>query len=121
MLDRNKEAQNRVLEELQNELKSLKSLMLSRRPQSPAVDSPTENGLSSRLTAALNGSGSAKPGIPAWQQAAASKPAAASSSSSSSSEAEPAAAVPSSSPSSSAAAATTTNNGEAAEASQEKQ
>lgn len=117
MLDRNKEAQNRVLEELQNELKSLKSLMLSRRPQSPAVDSPTENGLSSRLTAALNGSGSAKPGIPAWQQAAASKPAAASSSS----EAEPAAAVPSSSPSSSAAAATTTNNGEAAEASQEKQ
>lgn len=118
MLDRNKEAQNRVLEELQNELKSLKSLMLSRRPQSPAVDSPTENGLSSRLTAALNGSGSAKPGIPAWQQAAASKPAAASSSSS---EAEPAAAVPSSSPSSSAAAATTTNNGEAAEASQEKQ
>lgn len=116
MLDRNKEAQNRVLEELQNELKSLKSLMLSRRPQSPAVDSPTENGLSSRLTAALNGSGSAKPGIPAWQQAAASKPAAASSSS----EAEPAAAVPSSSPSSSAAAATTTNNGEAAEASQEK-
>lgn len=117
MLDRNKEAQNRVLEELQNELKSLKSLMLSRRPQSPAVDSPTENGLSSRLTAALNGSGSAKPGIPAWQQAAASKPAAASSSSS---EAEPAAAVPSSSPSSSAAAATTTNNGEAAEASQEK-
>lgn len=117
MLDRNKEAQNRVLEELQNELKSLKSLILSRRPQSPAVDgssSPSENGLTSRLTAALNGTGNAKPGIPAWQQAAAAttKP-------TTSSEAEPAAA---SSPSSSAAAAAATNsNSEAAEASQEKQ
>jgi peroxin-14 len=86
-LERNKESQNAVLVDLQNEMKSLKSLLVSRRatsnvleqassaPASPAVTtpatvaSPTE-GLSSRLAATINSSG-ARAGIPAWQMAAA--------------------------------------------------
>ncbi|KAG2215956.1 hypothetical protein INT45_004090 [Circinella minor] len=89
MMDRNKEAQNTVLEDLQNELKSLKSLIVSRRPTTPApeqgsgnntINSTTsnspgtsvENGLSPRLSAALNGANNIKsPGIPSWQMAAA--------------------------------------------------
>ncbi|KAK4521810.1 uncharacterized protein ATC70_004347 [Mucor velutinosus] len=93
-LERNKEAQNAVLVDLQNEMKSLKSLLVSRRATSNVVDqvtsapatpaattapaapttpsavaSPTD-GLSSRLSATINGSG-ARAGIPAWQMAAA--------------------------------------------------
>ncbi|KAI8645673.1 peroxisomal membrane anchor protein conserved region-domain-containing protein [Parasitella parasitica] len=96
-LERNKEAQNAVLLDLQNEMKSLKSLLVSRRttsnvldqvsskpatptaaaatpvpaattPATPApVASPTD-GLSSRLSATINNSG-ARAGIPAWQMA----------------------------------------------------
>jgi peroxin-14 len=79
------------LVDLQNEMKSLKSLLVSRRATSnvleqassapatpsvtapatpsPAAASPTD-GLSSRLSATINGSG-ARAGIPAWQMAAA--------------------------------------------------
>ncbi|KAI8099150.1 peroxisomal membrane anchor protein conserved region-domain-containing protein [Halteromyces radiatus] len=89
MLDRNKEAQGAVLNDLQNEIKSLKSLLLSRRSpgaslleqgssnttsSSPAVSASTTNtdGLSPRLSAAFNSS-SSRPGIPAWQMASANK------------------------------------------------
>lgn len=114
-LERNKEAQNAVLVDLQNEMKSLKSLLVSRRATSNVVDqatsapttpaattavapttpsavaSPTD-GLSSRLSATINGSG-ARAGIPAWQMAAAQASAnnTTSSSSSSNANAEPAA------------------------------
>ncbi|KAG1046080.1 hypothetical protein G6F43_011170 [Rhizopus delemar] len=72
-LERNKEAQNAVLIDLQNEMKSLKSLLVNRRPTVPeqgssASSTPTD-GLSSRLAATLNASGS-RAGIPAWQMAA---------------------------------------------------
>ncbi|CEP10440.1 hypothetical protein [Parasitella parasitica] len=96
-LERNKEAQNAVLLDLQNEMKSLKSLLVSRRATSSVLDqvssstpstptattattplpatatsasvaSPTD-GLSSRLSATINNSG-ARAGIPAWQMAA---------------------------------------------------
>ncbi|KAI9499010.1 peroxisomal membrane anchor protein conserved region-domain-containing protein, partial [Zychaea mexicana] len=79
MMDRNKEAQNAVLEDLQNELKSLKSLIVSRRPAMPeqasgannTSNSPVVNGLSPSLSAALNGNNTSKSaGIPAWQMAA---------------------------------------------------
>ncbi|KAI9486345.1 MAG: peroxisomal membrane anchor protein conserved region-domain-containing protein, partial [Benjaminiella poitrasii] len=86
-LERNKEAQNSVLVDLQNEMKSLKSLLVSRRtaastvldqtssaPTTPilnntntGISSPTD-GLSSRLAATINSSG-ARAGIPAWQMA----------------------------------------------------
>ncbi|GAN05370.1 peroxisomal membrane anchor family protein [Mucor ambiguus] len=117
-LERNKEAQNAVLVDLQNEMKSLKSLLVSRRATSNAADqvasvpttpaataatatpttpttpsavaSPTD-GLSSRLSATINGSG-ARAGIPAWQMAAAQASANnTTSSSSSNANAEPAA------------------------------
>ncbi|EPB89038.1 hypothetical protein HMPREF1544_04161 [Mucor circinelloides 1006PhL] len=115
-LERNKEAQNAVLVDLQNEMKSLKSLLVSRRATSNVVDqvasapttsaattaapttpsavaSPTD-GLSSRLSATINGSG-ARAGIPAWQMAAAQSSAnnttSSSTSSSSNANAEPAA------------------------------
>ncbi|CAO3687639.1 unnamed protein product [Rhizopus microsporus] len=75
-LERNKEAQNAVLVDLQNEMKSLKSLLLNRRttpnslePASSAPTSPATDGLSSRLSATLNAGGS-RVGIPAWQMAA---------------------------------------------------
>ncbi|KAI8365365.1 peroxisomal membrane anchor protein conserved region-domain-containing protein [Radiomyces spectabilis] len=88
MLDRNKEAQAAILNDLQNEIKSLKSLMLSRRPttpgsslleqgsssnpiQSPSTPGASTDGLSPRLAATLNAGN--RPGIPAWQMAAASK------------------------------------------------
>ncbi|KAI8979854.1 peroxisomal membrane anchor protein conserved region-domain-containing protein [Mycotypha africana] len=87
-LDRNKEAQNAALLDLQNEMKSLKSLLVNRRAPSTVLDqvssapstpttigstattamtspSPTD-GLSSRLSATLNASG-VRAGIPAWQ------------------------------------------------------
>ncbi|KAI8059064.1 peroxisomal membrane anchor protein conserved region-domain-containing protein [Gilbertella persicaria] len=80
-LERNKEAQNAVLVDLQNEMKSLKSLLVSRRavttsdsvssaPTTPASQASTNltDGLSSRLSATLNNSG-ARAGIPAWQMA----------------------------------------------------
>lgn len=111
-MERNKEAQNAVLVDLQNEMKSLKSLLVSRRATSNVVDqvasapttpaapttpsavaSPTD-GLSSRLSATINGSG-ARAGIPAWQMAAAQSSAnnttSSSTSSSSNANAEPAA------------------------------
>lgn len=116
-MERNKEAQNAVLVDLQNEMKSLKSLLVSRRATSNVVDqvtsapatpaatapapaapttpsavaSPTD-GLSSRLSATINGSG-ARAGIPAWQMAAAQASAnnTTSSSASSNANAEPAA------------------------------
>ncbi|KAI7907041.1 peroxisomal membrane anchor protein conserved region-domain-containing protein [Cokeromyces recurvatus] len=86
-LERNKESQNAVLVDLQNEMKSLKSLLVSRRtatstvldqissaPTSPAlsntpvgISSPID-GLSSRLAATINSSGT-RAGIPAWQMA----------------------------------------------------
>ncbi|CAO3642415.1 unnamed protein product [Mucor fragilis] len=114
-LERNKEAQNAVLVDLQNEMKSLKSLLVSRRATSNVVDqvtsapatpaavaapaapttpsavaSPTD-GLSSRLSATINGGG-ARAGIPAWQMAAAQASANnTTSSSSSNANAEPAA------------------------------
>lgn len=84
-MERNKESQNAALLDLQNEMKSLKSLFISRAssnaleqqapitpsyttslPTTPVV--PTE-GLSSRLSATINGSG-ARAGIPSWQMAA---------------------------------------------------
>ncbi|KAG2233645.1 peroxisomal membrane anchor protein conserved region-domain-containing protein [Thamnidium elegans] len=92
-LERNKESQNAALLDLQNEMKSLKSLFISRAssnaleqassaPATPAYNttvssvpttpvaapSPTD-GLSSRLSATINSSG-ARAGIPAWQMAA---------------------------------------------------
>lgn len=97
-LERNKESQNAALLDLQNEMKSLKSLFISRASANtnatttleqvssapatpavgstaaaaaPAVSTPTTEGLSSRLSATLNGSG-ARAGIPAWQMAASS-------------------------------------------------
>ncbi|KAG2195254.1 hypothetical protein INT47_007983, partial [Mucor saturninus] len=83
-LERNKESQNAALVDLQNEMKSLKSLFISRASsntveQAPATPSYTTSlpstpvtstdGLSSRLSATLNSSG-ARAGIPAWQMAA---------------------------------------------------
>lgn len=97
-MERNKESQNAALLDLQNEMKSLKSLFISRASATtntnttleqvssapatpaatpaapvaaPAVSTPTTEGLSSRLSATLNGTG-ARAGIPAWQMAASS-------------------------------------------------
>ncbi|KAG2227690.1 hypothetical protein INT45_004732, partial [Circinella minor] len=89
MMDRNKDSQAGVMTDLQNEVKSLKSLLLSRRPLNPNevstspigatpspsnIESPTASspsGISLRLSNALNSSssGSARAGIPAWQMA----------------------------------------------------
>ncbi|KAI9497424.1 peroxisomal membrane anchor protein conserved region-domain-containing protein [Zychaea mexicana] len=91
MLDRNKDSQAGVLTDLQNEVQSLKSLLVSRRPLNPtesvsspngsatpahvttttSTDSPASpSGLSARLHSALNSSNRNRPGIPAWQMAA---------------------------------------------------
>ncbi|KAI8368992.1 peroxisomal membrane anchor protein conserved region-domain-containing protein [Blakeslea trispora] len=77
-LDRNKESQNAVLADLQNEVKSLKSLLVSRRPISNPTESvssapttptaSTNDALTSRLASTLNSSGT-RAGIPAWQMA----------------------------------------------------
>ncbi|CDS07339.1 hypothetical protein LRAMOSA01288 [Lichtheimia ramosa] len=70
LMDRNKQQQGDVLEELQNELKSLKSLLLSRRPTTPSpVPEPTSSNttVTSATKPSENGSS-----IPAWQMAAAS-------------------------------------------------
>lgn len=105
MLERNKESQANVLNDLQNEVKSLKSLLMARRPitpsdagnngtttngssvsnmTSPNAPSPTTN-LSARLSSVLNNSSSgSQGGIPAWQMAAANKEKAPATSSSSS-------------------------------------
>ncbi|KAI8070051.1 peroxisomal membrane anchor protein conserved region-domain-containing protein [Gongronella butleri] len=92
MLDRNKEAESAVLSDLQNEIKSLKSLLVSRRspgaslidqassassspvsaPTTAAAATPNTDGLSPRLAAALGGAN--RPGIPAWQMASSPKP-----------------------------------------------
>ncbi|KAI9284881.1 peroxisomal membrane anchor protein conserved region-domain-containing protein [Umbelopsis sp. AD052] len=102
MLDRNKDAQATILNDLQTEVKSLKSLLLSRRPatalldgaasSSPAVTSPPAaetNGISPRLSATFNAS--ARPGIPSWQIAAKTAPAATETKPAGSSEKQPAA------------------------------
>ncbi|ORY93503.1 peroxisomal membrane anchor protein conserved region-domain-containing protein [Syncephalastrum racemosum] len=131
MLDRNKEAQSAVLNDLQNEIKSLKSLLLARRPTTPgsslldqpqqqqstdaaipgagaaAASSPaTPAGMSPRLASALNSNNRA--GIPAWQMAAANKssPANGTSSSATNNAAAAATATPSSSSSSSSPSST---------------
>ncbi|OBZ88363.1 Peroxisomal membrane protein PER10 [Choanephora cucurbitarum] len=78
-LDRNKESQNAVLVDLQNEMKSLKSLLVNRRPVTNTTEpvssapttptaSSTNDALTSRLAATLNSSGT-RAGIPAWQMA----------------------------------------------------
>lgn len=56
MIEKNKESQNQSLAELQQELKSLKALLLSRGPSLPGTNSPIPT-LSKR------------PSIPAWQLA----------------------------------------------------
>jgi peroxin-14 len=101
MLDRNKDAQATILNDLQTEVKSLKSLLLSRRPAtalldgagsgSPSVTSPPAetNGISPRLSATFNSS--ARPGIPSWQMASKTAPAAAENKPSNSTEKQPAA------------------------------
>ncbi|CAM0137358.1 peroxisomal membrane protein pex14 [Umbelopsis sp. WA50703] len=78
MLDRNKDAQATILNDLQTEVKSLKSLLISRRPVSNAssildqagsgVTSPgaETNGISPRLASTFSSS-SSRPSIPAWQ------------------------------------------------------
>ncbi|KAI9282276.1 peroxisomal membrane anchor protein conserved region-domain-containing protein [Sporodiniella umbellata] len=73
-LERNKEAQNSVLTDLQNEMKSLKSLLINRRPPTSDSNTPTTpaspiEGLPPRIAATLGSSGS-RAGIPAWQMAA---------------------------------------------------
>ncbi|KAH6917316.1 hypothetical protein BKA70DRAFT_1178135 [Coprinopsis sp. MPI-PUGE-AT-0042] len=55
MIEKNKDSQNQSLSELQQELKSLKALLLSRGPTASAVPSPTLN--------------FGRPSIPAWQLA----------------------------------------------------
>lgn len=89
MLEKQKEAQTASLNDLQNELKSLKSLLLSRRPEAAASSSgsttptaapaPTSNGVPARSQSnsrfgytsspAFAGLGNRPPGIPAWQLA----------------------------------------------------
>jgi peroxin-14 len=101
MLDRNKDAQATILNDLQTEVKSLKSLLLSRRPatalldgaasSSPSVTSPPAvetNGISPRLSATFNSS--ARPAIPSWQMASKTAPAATENKPSVSSEKQPA-------------------------------
>lgn len=57
MMDKNKESQSQSLAELQQELKSLKALLLSRGPSFPSAPSPSLPSLVGR------------PSIPAWQLA----------------------------------------------------
>jgi peroxin-14 len=57
MIDKNKESQNQSLAELQQELKSLKALLLSRGPRGPTVPSVPASPMP------LLG----RPTIPAWQ------------------------------------------------------
>ncbi|KAI9322455.1 peroxisomal membrane anchor protein conserved region-domain-containing protein [Dichotomocladium elegans] len=104
LMDMNKEAQATILGELQNEVNSLKSLLMSRRPTTPSApeqrngaDSPGSSiapshaastsvtGLSTRLSNALNNTNNSPAGIPAWQLASVNKDAAGTSSSSQSS------------------------------------
>lgn len=57
MIEKNKESQSQSLAELQQELKSLKALLLSRGPTIPTSPSPSLPSLVGR------------PSIPAWQLA----------------------------------------------------
>ncbi|ORX46340.1 hypothetical protein DM01DRAFT_1339658 [Hesseltinella vesiculosa] len=86
MIDRNKEAESAMLNDLQNEIKSLKSLLVNRRsPGAALIDqaasgvasaspsaatSPITDGMSPRLSAAIGSPSRA--GIPAWQMASSS-------------------------------------------------
>ncbi|KAI7878284.1 hypothetical protein K492DRAFT_132929 [Lichtheimia hyalospora FSU 10163] len=74
MMDRNKQQQGDVLEELQNELKSLKSLLLSRRPTtpSPVPETTSSNTVASATKPSENGNTNGSSSIPAWQMAASS-------------------------------------------------
>lgn len=74
MMDRNKQQQGDVLEELQNELKSLKSLLLSRRPTTPSspVPEPTSSNTVAPATKPVENDNTNGSSIPAWQMAAAS-------------------------------------------------
>lgn len=94
MLEKQKDAQTASLTDLQNELKSLKSLLLSRRPEASSSGSttptpapaPAPAPAASRTSSgsrfgytgspAFAGLGNRPPGIPAWQLAAAAAPAA---------------------------------------------
>ncbi|KAI9315208.1 peroxisomal membrane anchor protein conserved region-domain-containing protein [Dichotomocladium elegans] len=87
MMDRHKESQINVINGLKDEVKSLKSLLIARRPILPdsqesnsstsaGMSSSTATSISARLSNALNATGSlntGKPGIPAWQLATANK------------------------------------------------
>ncbi|KAH8927251.1 hypothetical protein BT69DRAFT_1330595 [Atractiella rhizophila] len=64
LIEKSKESQLVSLGELQNELKSLKNVLLSRPPTTPTGSRLTSGGLSS------SGLISPRPGIPAWQLAA---------------------------------------------------
>lgn len=89
MVDRQASAQTTQLTELQTELKSLKSLIVARRPATPTPTSPSpapdatatsSTAPASAATPAANGTdtspfparpfGGRAPGIPAWQRAA---------------------------------------------------
>ena len=60
MMEKNKESQQQTLAELQQELKSMKALLLNRGPSSPS-------GFSTPMVPS-------KPAIPAWQLAASTPP-----------------------------------------------
>jgi peroxin-14 len=64
MLEKNKEAQSQSIAELQQELKSLRALLLA-RPSPPMFSASSPSGLPGAPT---------RPSIPAWQLAAASVP-----------------------------------------------
>jgi peroxin-14 len=73
MFEKTKEAQTASLSELQNELKSLKSLLVSRNASSggsTAIPRPySPYGSNGQAGDASNGALSPKPSIPAWQLA----------------------------------------------------
>ena len=82
MIDRQASSQTTQLTELQTELKSLKSLIVARRPagspSAPAINPPASPLAEPASTSAPNGTspfparpfGGRAPGIPAWQRAA---------------------------------------------------
>lgn len=97
MMDKSKEAQTNALNDLQQELKSLKSLLNARRlGASTSVASPESPSSSSSIPTSRfgtsSGLGSRPPGIPAWQLAQSSG--APASSSTPAAEAKPADAKP---------------------------
>jgi len=71
MMDKSKDAQTNALNDLQQELKSLKSLLNARRPgATPAPESPSSSSsIPTSRFGTSSGLGSRPPGIPAWQLA----------------------------------------------------